>query len=98
MTVSAALDRSGNDKFGAAGAERLAGVLGQGAALAHLNLSNNRIGDAGAQRLKECGPEGGLDIHQRGLVVHSCSGTLIMSSTIISMPFSLTSRGMRTDI
>jgi hypothetical protein len=31
----------------------LAGVLGQCTALTHLDLSRNRIGDAGAQRLKE---------------------------------------------
>jgi hypothetical protein len=37
-------------------------VLGQCTALTHLDLSRNRIGDAGAQRLKEwwSGPEGRL--------------------------------------
>ena len=42
------LDLSRNYHFGAAGAERLAGVLGQCAALTHLNLSYNQIGAAGA--------------------------------------------------
>ena len=37
------LDLSGNFNFGAGGAERLAGVLGQCRELVHLNLSGNKI-------------------------------------------------------
>jgi len=40
---------SGNKNFGPSGAERLAGVLGQCASLAHLDLSNNQIGPDGAE-------------------------------------------------
>jgi hypothetical protein len=56
------LHRPVNNDIGTAGAERLAGVLPQCAALAHLDLYYNWIGDAGAQRLTESrsGLEGGL--------------------------------------
>jgi Ran GTPase-activating protein (RanGAP) involved in mRNA processing and transport len=46
------LDLSGNSNFGATGAESLAGVLGQCAALAHLNLSGNQIGAVAGGRLR----------------------------------------------
>ena len=43
-------------------AKSFAGVLAQCPVLAHLDLSGNRFGDAGAKRLTEScgGPEGGL--------------------------------------
>ena len=51
--------------IGAAGTERLAGVLGQCAALAHLNLNGNKIGEEGAERLArvlgQCLPLAHLD-------------------------------------
>jgi hypothetical protein len=40
-------------EFSCPGAESLAGVLGQCAALAHLDISFNQIGDAGAESLAE---------------------------------------------
>ena len=51
-----------NNDIGTAWAERLAGVLQACAALAHLDLYYNCIGDAEAQRLTESwnGLEGGL--------------------------------------
>jgi Ran GTPase-activating protein (RanGAP) involved in mRNA processing and transport len=39
------------NQIGNAGAESLAGVLAQCAALAHLNLSGNQIGAQGTERL-----------------------------------------------
>ncbi len=42
---------SAANEIGAGGAETLAGVLGQCAALVHLNLWNNRIGAAGTESL-----------------------------------------------
>jgi Ran GTPase-activating protein (RanGAP) involved in mRNA processing and transport len=45
------LDLSGNSDFGAGGAERLAGVLGQCLELVHLNLRDNKIGAGWAERL-----------------------------------------------
>ena len=45
------LDLSGNFDVGAAGAERLAGVLGQCRELVHLNLDSNRIDAGGTERL-----------------------------------------------
>ena len=47
------LDLIGNYSFGAAGAERLAGVLAQCQELVHLNLSNNLcVGTFGQERLR----------------------------------------------
>ncbi len=45
------LDLQGNLNFGAAGAVRLAGVLGQSRELVHINLSGNQIGPAEAESL-----------------------------------------------
>jgi Ran GTPase-activating protein (RanGAP) involved in mRNA processing and transport len=45
------LDLCGNSNFGAIGAERLAGVLGQCWGLVNLNLSKNLIGPAGTEML-----------------------------------------------
>ena len=44
------LDLSSNSNLGSAGAERLAGVLGQCRKLVHLNLRGNNIGAGGAER------------------------------------------------
>ena len=51
LGVLAHLDLSGNSNFGAAGAERLAGVLVQCRELVHLNLSRNKTATGGAERL-----------------------------------------------
>jgi hypothetical protein len=51
LGVLAHLDLSGNSNFGAAGAERLAGVLVQCRELVHLNLSRNKTVTGGAERL-----------------------------------------------
>jgi Ran GTPase-activating protein (RanGAP) involved in mRNA processing and transport len=45
------LDLCGNSNFGAVGAERIAGVLGQCRELVNLNLSKNLIGPAGTEVL-----------------------------------------------
>ncbi len=45
------LDLSSNSNFGAAGAERLAGVLGRCWEVVHRNLSFNQIGEGGAEIL-----------------------------------------------
>ena len=46
------LDLSENYAFGAEGAKRLAGVLGQYRALVHLDLTDNGIGAAGGDRFR----------------------------------------------
>ncbi len=78
------LDLSCNFYFGAAGAERLAGVLGQCRELVHLNLAGTGIEAAGAESLAgvlgQCQALAHLDL--TGLF---CQSTV----TFFSLPLSL---------
>ena len=68
---SAGSPESHQNYIGEGGAERLAGVLGQCTALAHLNLRINEIGPAGAQSLAgvlgQCAELAHLDLCQNSI-------------------------------